>query len=70
MIHFSLTADKLPYISIKTAELFLYGDERFGVLCRRVHFKVIANNARIGKQGADLGGIVAGDFRHVEMVKR
>src|ERR1700722_2953815 len=70
LVFLRLPADKLPDVTVKCAELFLYSLECLRVGNRGSDFQAIAHDAGVGKQRARLPLVIAGNFRGIELVER
>jgi hypothetical protein len=64
------STDKLPDISVKTLELFLYSQKRLRVAYSRFDLEAITDDTRVGEKDRKLCGFVGGDLRSVKATER
>src|SRR5262249_47001258 len=65
-----LSADELPLVFRKAAELFLHGQEGAGVLHGRLDFQSIADDALVLQELLNTTRVVACDALRIEFVER
>src|SRR5882672_1374778 len=64
-----LAVDEAPEISVEAAELFLDGEEGFGVLDRGLDLQTVSNNAGVSEERFGLAGVVSGDLARIKSVE-
>lgn len=69
-MRFGFAVYKTPDKLVKTAELLLYFDKRFGVCHGGVYFQTVADYVRIFEQFGDFFAVVPRDFFGVEIIER